>query len=153
MLLHRTFLSTVPVNCYTWSMINISKRAVSKRVHIEMESQFNELFVFRLSKKEIATLFSEILTPTERTMLLKRVAAIGMLAYGHDVRAVARTLSISPTTAIKLKRNIKKQTYPTLWRIYRKIHTSIFDLLVYGRGGIGRFQAALMQKKPIKPRI
>jgi len=56
----------------------------------------------RVSQKEHQAFFYELLTPTEKIMLGKRLSAIVLLSKGATPYQTSRTLKLSPTTAAKL---------------------------------------------------
>ncbi|HEC30756.1 MAG TPA: response regulator transcription factor [Candidatus Yonathbacteria bacterium] len=51
-----------------------------------------------VSKKQQELAFGELLTPTEKVMLGKRLAAVSMLSQGFSSYQVCKALKLSPTT-------------------------------------------------------
>ncbi len=128
-------------------MVNVSKQAVADTVRAQMRAHFSELFVLRMSKKEVAKILDEILTPAEQATVVKRVAAIGMLAGGREVRDIARTLSLSTRTVLNFKHRMHKKEFPLLWNMYKKIPKSFCDFLT--RTGLSQSIRASLQKEPV----
>ncbi|OGM16040.1 hypothetical protein A2V56_01360 [Candidatus Woesebacteria bacterium RBG_19FT_COMBO_42_9] len=79
-------------------MTQVSKYPVSKEIY----DTIYEVFVGTVSnletKRRVARFFSEFLTPTERIMLVKRLAVGVLLAKGYNYRQVSRLLRVSTTT-------------------------------------------------------
>jgi len=60
-----------------------------------------------ISRKQQELAFNELLTPTEKIMLGKRIAAISMLSQGISCYKTGKILKLSPTTTAKLDIKIK----------------------------------------------
>lgn len=79
-------------------MAQVSKYPLSK----ETEERIFEVFwqtIADLKSKEIVQKFLEdLLSPTEKTMLAKRLAIAILLTKGHDYRSISKTLKVSTAT-------------------------------------------------------
>ncbi len=84
-------------------MTNISKRKVESDV---MERVFQLLFE-ALGKKsdqeEFTKIIHDILSPTERIMIAKRVTIIFLLMKGVDHRTISQVLKVSQSTVAKFQ--------------------------------------------------
>lgn len=61
-----------------------------------------------VSKKQQELAFRELLTPTEKIMLGKRLVAISMLSQGFSSYQVSKTLKLSQTTLSKFQARLEK---------------------------------------------
>lgn len=63
------------------------------------------------SPKEIRWFLNELLTPTERIMLSKRLALMFMLKKGYSFSAIQKTLKVTPQTVLRFWHKTKKPSY------------------------------------------
>lgn len=84
-------------------MTNISKQLLPDQDQASLENQLVAV-IEKMNKRSAATFLSSVLTSTEKTMLMKRLAAILMLHHGYSSYAVEKILRISPTTASKYQK-------------------------------------------------
>ena len=79
-------------------MTQVSKYPISESVY----NAIYDVFVGTVSnlgtKKLVTNFFSEFLTPTERVMLVKRLAIGILLAKGFNYREISKILRVSTTT-------------------------------------------------------
>jgi len=61
-----------------------------------------------ISKKQQELAFGELLTPTEKIMLGKRMAAVSMLSQGISPYETGKILKLSPTTTAKFQIKLQK---------------------------------------------
>ena len=54
-------------------------------------------------QEEIERFLGELLTPTEKTMLAKRLAIAAMLTKGYSYKDIGDVLKVSPTTVLNIK--------------------------------------------------
>ncbi|HEC30828.1 MAG TPA: hypothetical protein ENI66_02335 [Candidatus Yonathbacteria bacterium] len=89
-------------------MPHISPRKVNKQV---LEKIYKLLFSAvsdrSISKKQQQAAFGELLTPTEKIMLGKRLAAVSMLSQGTSPYRVGKVLQLSETTTAKFQIKLK----------------------------------------------
>lgn len=90
-------------------MPHISSQTLPKQT---LEQVYKTLFVTTTSRLTSRTkqekFFDELLTPTEKIMLGKRLAAIALLSRDHSSYAVSQLLQLSPNTAKKLQYGIER---------------------------------------------
>lgn len=93
-------------------MPHVSPRKVDEKI---LEKLYGMLFLAvsyrNISRKDQRLAFSELLTPTEKIMLSKRLAAVSMLAQGQSRYKVGKTLQLSETTAAKIQLKIEQGKY------------------------------------------
>ena len=53
------------------------------------------------SKKEAAQLMDNLLTPTEKIMLAKRIAIVLMLSEGYSFKGIEKSLKVTPQTVMR----------------------------------------------------
>jgi uncharacterized protein YerC len=110
-------------------MTNISKRTVD---HKEYTLAYNELiqFIGKLTTKRAVFLIDELLTDTERIMIVKRYAAIMMLHKKFSYYRVSQTLTLSTSTTRQLYKNYTEGAYDNLIDGLAKKDTSRFMALL-----------------------
>ncbi len=85
-------------------MSQVSRRPLSK----ELEDRMNEILWKSLAHlgetSEVANFLEDILTPTERTMIMKRLAIALLLSRGWDQESISHYLKVSTTTVQNLKK-------------------------------------------------
>ncbi|MFA5888958.1 MAG: Trp family transcriptional regulator [Candidatus Paceibacterota bacterium] len=104
-----------------------------------LEKLFNKLItVFSRAKdnKSMQSFIDEILTPTEKIMLAKRLAIILMLSGKTPIHKIADTLMVSPTTVIKMSLEIEVGKYNSILNISKNekddIEKIIWNILTVG---------------------
>lgn len=125
-------------------MTHVSRKWVKKDVFERMTRQFIDTISELRTKQEIAGFVKELLTPTERIMLAKRLAVILMLEKGYPCRVIERTLKVSPSTSIRFWKMTKIQRFNFLTKdikskeAKRKFWEGIEELLRAGMPPRGR---------------
>lgn len=79
-------------------MPQVSKYPVSKEVQERMFEIFWETIAGLENAQKASEFFHDLLTPTEKIMLAKRLAIALLLIKGYDYRSIVNTLKVSPTT-------------------------------------------------------
>lgn len=79
-------------------MTQVSKYPVSKDVYDTIYEVFVETVSNLVTKRQVSNFFSEFLTPTERVMLVKRLAVGVLLSKSYNYREVSRILRVSTAT-------------------------------------------------------
>lgn len=79
-------------------MTNISKKALKKKDADALFVQFASI-ISKLNTDSSQTFLQNVLTKSERIMLMKRIAAILMLSKGYSTYKVWTLLNISSSTA------------------------------------------------------
>lgn len=88
---------------------------VSKRViPSEIEKRIFDIFVKSFSKiskkQDVVPFLNDLLTPTEKIMIAKRLAIAFLLIRGdYDQRGIANTLKVSTNTVAKINNVLKTQ--------------------------------------------
>lgn len=90
-------------------MAKISKKPVARAVRDEMfRSMFRALA--RISDEDaIGKILEDVLTPTEKVMVAKRVMAAILIDRGYPYRKIGELLKLSPTTINTVHREIQKK--------------------------------------------
>lgn len=79
-------------------MAQVSRYPLSKLVYKRIfEILFNSIASVK-SRDEVEDFFNDLLTPTERIVLAKRLAIAILLVKGYDYAAIRKTLHVSPPT-------------------------------------------------------
>lgn len=79
-------------------MSQVSKYPISKNVSDRIFEIFLETFVKIKSKNEADQFITDLLSPTEKIVLAKRLAIAFLLEKGHDYRAIQHILHVSAPT-------------------------------------------------------
>jgi Trp operon repressor len=94
-------------------MTNVSKHELTQKEAHALLKQFAQLF-YQRSAQTLHTLFTEVLTPAEQTMLIKRVAIIIMIHNGASTFEIARSLKVSATTVAAHNVRYQEGAYETI---------------------------------------
>ncbi|MBI4059544.1 hypothetical protein HY406_00595 [Candidatus Giovannonibacteria bacterium] len=92
-------------------MPHLSSKRVKKDVFEQMTNEFINAVAELKSKEEIKGFLRELLTPTERVMLAKRLAIILMLKKGYSFKIVEKTLKISSSTSLRFWGSLKTRPF------------------------------------------
>lgn len=79
-------------------MSQVSKHPLQKEVYNEIFDTFLQTIASLNTKGEVASFFEEFLTPTEKIMFSKRLAAGLLIAEGYDYKQISNLLKTSSTT-------------------------------------------------------
>lgn len=94
-------------------MSQVSKYLIEKNTINEIFNIFLQAIADLRNKKEVSNFFDEFLTPTEKTMLAKRLAIGVFLSKGFNYRLISKLLKVSTSTvsiynlSYKYKNNYK----------------------------------------------
>jgi len=88
-------------------MAQVSKRIIPKDVQERMFEIFWESLVLCKDKNTVASFLEDLLTPTEKIMLAKRVSLAFLLLKGYDYKAINQTLKVSNPTIWLVKAWLK----------------------------------------------
>lgn len=97
-------------------MPHLSRKTLRRKTFTRISSDLITLIAGLKSKREIKTFLTELLTPTERIMLAKRLAIIFMLKRDYGFEVIWRTLHVSPSTVARFWKETKKHSYHTISR-------------------------------------
>ncbi|MFH1833273.1 MAG: YerC/YecD family TrpR-related protein [Candidatus Levyibacteriota bacterium] len=97
-------------------MSQISKYPISKEIADRIFEVFLKTFVRIRDREEADQFISDLLTPTEKVMLAKRLAIAFLLEKGHDYRTIQEIIRVSaPTIAsVNLARQYGSEGYKKL---------------------------------------
>ena len=101
-------------------MVNVSKNILDSRLQKALYEQLSELVIANRTKKDAARMLFELLSPTERLMLAKRLAVIGMLTQEYSTYTIANTLKVSVATVLRVQRDIEKKSLEHIVKIFRR---------------------------------
>lgn len=91
-------------------MTRISKQPLDSILSEKFFGDFIECLK-KANRKSLHIFMGTLLTPTERIMLAKRVAAITLLRDDCPIRDVARMLHMSTSTIFEMKNNLSEGKY------------------------------------------
>lgn len=99
-------------------MPHISPRKVNNQI---LEKIYGILFSAvsdrNLSKKQQQAAFGELLTPTEKIMLGKRLVSVSLLSQGISSYRVGKTLNLSQTTVAKFQIKLENGKFPNISKL------------------------------------
>ena len=79
-------------------MPQVSKRPLAKNIQQNLYSIFWQTLADLKSSADVKEFLTDLLTPTEKVMLAKRLAIALMLIKGYDYSSIRSTLKVSPQT-------------------------------------------------------
>ena len=83
-------------------MTQVSKRIVHKQIESRMYETLFEAIKHLRSKEEIQLFLTDLLSPTERTMLAKRLAIAALLMRAYEYESIMNMLKVSSATISKV---------------------------------------------------
>jgi uncharacterized protein YerC len=95
-------------------MPHVSKKGIKRKTFLQISNDLITMISGLRSKHEVKSLLNEILTPTERIMLAKRLAIIFMLKKDYSFEVVWRTLKVSPSTVARFWKQTRQHSFPTI---------------------------------------
>jgi Trp operon repressor len=104
-------------------MTNVSKRPLGQKAREQLSSQFIELFS-TANKKQHLDLFISLFSDAERTMFIKRLAIVLLLAEGFSTYKIAKSLIVSDSTVREIRAQYTTGRYDPMISIIR---TKQFD--------------------------
>lgn len=97
-------------------MPHVSRKKLKKKVFIKIGEQLSSTIAKANSTRELRWVFSELITPTERVMLAKRLAIILMLERGYSIDIIQKTLKVTPQTIVRFWKITKHSFYKPIIR-------------------------------------
>ena len=88
-------------------MSQVSPRTLQKQVEERMLDLFWTSLTSASSKEQIALFLDDLLTPTEKIMLAKRLAIAFMILKGYDYNTINERLKVSDPTIWTVKSHLK----------------------------------------------
>lgn len=101
-------------------MPHISKKYLDRKVFLAMYERFYDTLVSLRNKSESVRLTNELLTPTERVMIAKRLAILYLIHKGHSIYEVEQTLKVSPSTVARYQLKHDSKDFDFLLSIFKK---------------------------------
>ena len=89
-------------------MPHLSKKSLRRKTFHRVSRDLIAMISGLESQREIKTFLTELLTPTERVMLAKRLSIALLLLKKYDQRTVARILNVSLGTVNKVSLALQK---------------------------------------------
>ena len=104
-------------------MPHISKRKLEDQHVEDLFLEIVAVFERAGRRGELRKVLRELLTPTEKVMLAKRLAVISMLSQGVSIFDIAESLAMSPSTVdiMSLKFETDKQKFQNLVLVLARI--------------------------------
>lgn len=81
-------------------MTRVSKKYINKKIILKLYRLFFEVFLRSNSQQSFLSLIDDILSPTEKVMIAKRLGMVYLLIKGVDFRTIADTLKVSTSTVL-----------------------------------------------------
>ena len=92
-------------------MPHVSRKKLKKKVFIKIGEQLADTIVKANSARELRWIFKELITPTERVMLAKRLAIMLMLERGYSFNIIQKTLKVTPQTIVRFWKITKQGSH------------------------------------------
>ena len=97
-------------------MAHISRKSLKRKTLDRISQELIEIIAHTRSRKETKALLEELLTPTERVMLGKRLAIIYMIIKEYPFSLIETTLKVSPSTVALAWKASKRGAFPLMSR-------------------------------------
>lgn len=91
-------------------MTQVSKYPLRKKIETRMFEVFLDSIGMVKTRGQVEKLIDDLLSPTERTMLAKRLSIALLLFKSYDQRAIAKILKVSLGTVNKVSLALQKGT-------------------------------------------
>ncbi|MDP2676337.1 MAG: Trp family transcriptional regulator [bacterium] len=132
-------------------MPKISKYKLEKEIYDSISRELRDIFAETKDKKDIENFLNDLLTPTEKIMLAKRLAIVIMLERMYPFRVISKTLKVSEATIGTVKERLDRNgsgfevVFAYLDRkkpseIYRKINKIVRLFAMPPYAGRGRWK-------------
>jgi uncharacterized protein YerC len=101
-------------------MVNISKKKIEENVFVSINKRFVDTIYNLGSKKSIKLFLEDILTPSEKIVLIKRLAIIFMLYEHISMYRIHKILNVSESTVKKIALEVEKGEHLCITKIVEK---------------------------------
>lgn len=91
-------------------MTQVSRKVLKRDIEERMQEVFLESIAMVKTKGSVEKLVDDLLSPTEKIMLAKRIAIALLLLKRYDQRAVSNLLKVGLTTVNKVSRALQRGT-------------------------------------------
>jgi len=129
-------------------MTHVSKASATKKARDEMEKLLTSLME-NAGARTRSKVLTELLTSTERVMLIKRLLLISLLKRGVSTHQAAHYLKMSPSTVARFQEKVRRGHYrhTSQWLRQTVVHNHVlhtleqlaaipFDVLSKNRGRV-----------------
>ncbi|MBI2476415.1 MAG: hypothetical protein HYV67_04210 [Candidatus Taylorbacteria bacterium] len=99
-------------------MPHISKKKLKRKVFLKIHEELFRAIARARNSQKSSRLLAELLTPTERIMIAKRLAIIVMLHRGHSSYRIHTTLKVSPSTLTRFSRKFDEEAYRYIQSVF-----------------------------------
>ncbi len=90
-------------------MAQVSRLPLPKALSLQMQKLFYKSLAELTTEEDVADFLNDLLTPTEKVMLQKRLAIAFLLQKGYDQRTIHRIMKVSVTTVNSVNFWLKNQ--------------------------------------------
>ncbi len=90
-------------------MPHVSRKKLKKKVFLRINSQFIEKLTQLNSKSGVHWFTEVLLTPTEKTMMAKRISIILMLENEYPFWVIEKTLKVTQQTILRFWKHMKQR--------------------------------------------
>ncbi|PIR83101.1 hypothetical protein COU19_02295 [Candidatus Kaiserbacteria bacterium CG10_big_fil_rev_8_21_14_0_10_56_12] len=101
-------------------MTHISSKRLKKGVATELADEFITFLTAAQTRRDARALANELLSQTERVMLVKRLAIVVLLVRGYSFTQIADTLGVTRQTIVRVWRSTKDGHYDKIAAYARK---------------------------------
>lgn len=98
-------------------MTHVSKQTLSANAETKLVKQLAKFFADQ-SALDIEDLFSDLLSPAEQVMIIKRLAIIILLLEKQSTYAIGKTLQVSDSTVREISIKLQLDKYCSLVKRY-----------------------------------
>ena len=136
-------------------MVHISKNEVDERIQKRLLNDLEELFVANVTKREFGTVLFELLSPTERIMLAKRVGIINALTQGYASHTISKLFKVSTSTVLRIEDALEKNHFPRIEKLLknkvgrRKFLKTLEAFVTFGFPGVPQKRLRAQVKRDI----
>ncbi len=101
-------------------MPHVSPKKVGQKLLKKISAQFLNVFIKSQNNRQLASIFNEIFTPTEKIMFSKRIAIILMIKNSIPHHRIAEILKVSQTTVAKISLGVELEKYNSIISVSKK---------------------------------
>lgn len=113
-------IAILAINRKNCDMTHVSKKEVDQKTKKFIEKQFVDIFVAQITKKEVSAMLHNLLTPTEKLMLAKRITIIALLFKNCSTYEISESLKVSSSTVARLDNMRRVGKFIHLEKILRR---------------------------------
>lgn len=100
-------------------MPHVSSNKLDKKVREKLFSELSR-YIAKTNQSNSSSVLQTLLTPTEQTMLAKRIAVIALFHSGYSTYRVRKILSMSSSTVIFMHKQYKNDDYASVIKLFGK---------------------------------